>query len=73
MATQKDEAAQLAAITDEINNIAAGIGALEAALASAGGTTPEVDAALANLKTAADAALSKLPAPPTPTPSPPPA
>lgn len=64
MATQDQEVIQLNALAAEVGNIATGIAALEAALASAGGTTPAVDAALASLQTATDAAQAALPVAP---------
>ncbi len=57
MATQAELAADLAAVTDQVTKIGTETTAtlqkvtdLEAALAAGGGTTPEVDAALAALK-----------------------
>ncbi len=57
MATQAELAADLQAVTDQVAKIGAETTAtlqkvtdLEAALAAGGGTTPEVDAALAALK-----------------------
>lgn len=59
MATQAEEAAKLAAIGDKLDKasaeILAAIEELKNALAAAGNTTPEVDAATERLTTAAQA------------------
>lgn len=56
MATQQELAEQLTALTAQVEKsraeVVAKVTALEEALANAGGTTPEVDAALTNLKAA---------------------
>ncbi len=79
--TQDQEALDIEAVATQLKNVAtqqgtvlSGIQALEQALASAGSTTPAVDQALADLKTAAQgaadasqAAANALPTPPTPT------
>jgi len=57
MTDQATHAAQLAAIKDQLTKasgeIVAKVAALEAAVAAAGGTTPEVDAAVADLRAVA--------------------
>lgn len=59
MTDQATHAAELAAIKDQLTKasgeIVAKVSALEAAVAAAGGTTPEVDAAVADLKAVAQA------------------
>ncbi len=54
MASQAEHAAQLVAVKEQLDKakaeIVANVAALEAAIAAAGATTPEVDAALAALK-----------------------
>lgn len=62
MATQKDEVTLLNSIATEVGGIGDGIDALETALANAGNTTPEVDAALADLQAKVDSVQAKLPA-----------
>lgn len=56
MATQSELAAQLTALTAQVDKVKTEvvekIAALEEAIANAGGTTPEVDAALEALKSA---------------------
>ena len=59
MTDQATHAAELAAIKDQLTKasgeIVAKVAALEAAFAAAGGTTPEVDAAVADLRAIAQA------------------
>jgi ABC-type transporter Mla subunit MlaD len=59
MATQTELAVELGAIKDQLakaaGEIVAKVASLESALASAGNSTPEVDAAVAELKVAAQA------------------
>jgi hypothetical protein len=62
METQNQEALDIQAVADQVTGIGVGIVALEAALAAAGGTTPAVDTALANLKAAAATTAGLLPA-----------
>ncbi len=64
METQDQEALDIQAVADQVTAIGVGIKALEAALAAAGGTTPAVDTALANLKAATTATAGLLPATP---------
>ena len=65
METQSQEALDIQAVADQVTAIGVGVTALEAALASAGGTTPAVDTALANLKAATQSVTALLPAGPT--------
>lgn len=66
MESQEQEALDIQAVADQVTEIGVGITALEAALAVAGGTTPAVDTALANLKAAAANTSSLLPVPVVP-------
>jgi septal ring factor EnvC (AmiA/AmiB activator) len=66
--TQDQEAADLNALTTQVGQVQQGIVQLEAALASAGQTSPAVDAALATLKAAVAGAQAALPQTPPATP-----
>lgn len=61
MATQTQHATDLAALTLLVQGIGTKVDALKTALANAGNTTPEVDAAMADLTNAVSTVNSSLP------------